>query len=120
MACQRSPQDRQLLPRLQPPEALYRFDHARSGPAQGHACIAPIAWTFAADTADRAVHVLDDVGAGERSAELLWQAQARDREDFIEPFENAGRHTRRLAFQAAPPGSSSIARLAPPSSISQA
>jgi len=67
--CQRSLQDRQLLPRLQSAEALCRFDYARSGPVQGHACVAP-SLDVAADPTDRTVHVLDDVRAGERSAEL--------------------------------------------------
>jgi hypothetical protein len=35
-----------------------RFDYARSGPVQGHACVSP-SLDVAADPADRTVHVLE-------------------------------------------------------------
>ena len=63
------PQGRQLLAGLQPPEALGRLHHGSTGPAQRHGGIVP-AFDVAADPADGAVHVLDDVGAGQRAAQF--------------------------------------------------
>ncbi len=44
-------------------------------------------------------HVFDDVGAGQRAAQIVWQAKAAYRQDFVDPFEKAARHARRLALQ---------------------
>src|SRR5512132_3975977 len=67
MRSQRRPQDRQLLAGLEPPEALGGLQHGGAGPAQHHLGIPP-AFDVAADLADGAVHVLNDVGARERAA----------------------------------------------------
>jgi hypothetical protein len=56
-------QNRQLLPCLQAPEAVGRFNYAGGGPAQSHAGVAP-SFDVAANAPDPAVHVLDDVGTG--------------------------------------------------------
>jgi predicted acylesterase/phospholipase RssA len=64
---------------FQPPEAFCRLHHGSPGPAQRHGSIFP-AFDVAADAADRAVHVLDDVGAGQRAAQFGRQAQAADGE----------------------------------------
>src|SRR5271154_3172225 len=71
-----SAQQRKLLARFQSPEALGGFLHRRRGPAQCHRCIPP-AFDVAADAADRAQHVLDDVGAGERAAQRQRQAKPK-------------------------------------------
>lgn len=73
---------------LELPEPLGGFHHAGSGPAQSHFGVAP-ALHVPRDPSDRAHHVFNDVGAGERSAELRWQAEARDREDVVDLLENA-------------------------------
>lgn len=57
------------------------------------------AFDVGADPADRAHHVLDDVGAGQRAAQLLGQAQTRDREDLVEPLHDTGRDAGRLVLQ---------------------
>src|SRR2546422_8625946 len=63
---------RELFAGIEPPEALGGLDHAGGSPAQRHAGITP-AFDVAADAPDGAVHVLDDVGAGERAPEVRGQ-----------------------------------------------
>jgi len=82
MGRQGRPQDRQLLVGLEPPEALGGLQHGGAGPAQRHAGVAP-AFDVAADLPDGAVHVFDDVGAGERTAQFDRQAQAGHGEDLF-------------------------------------
>ena len=94
------PQGWQMFAGFQPPEAFGRFPHGSAGPAQRHGGIIP-AFDVAADAADRAVHVLDDVGAGQRAAQFGRQAQAADGEDFIQPFQNAAGNARGVVVQAA-------------------
>ena len=53
----------------------------------------------ATDLTDGAVHVLDDVGAGQRPAQLDRQAEADDRENFINALQDAGRDARGLPLQ---------------------
>ena len=77
---------RQLLVSHQPSEALLGFHHASSSPAQSHRGIPP-ALHVAGDLADRAVHVLDDVGAGQGAAQVLGQAQADDTQDLIQSLQ---------------------------------
>jgi len=62
--------------------------------------IAP-AFDVSADLADGAVHVLDDVGAGQRPAQFDRQAKAGDGEDFVDALQDAGADARGLAFEAA-------------------
>ena len=90
MSREGGPQGWQMLAGFQPPEAFCRLHHGSPGPAQRHGGIFP-AFDVAADAADRAVHVLDDVGAGQRAAQFGRQAQAADGEDFIQPFQNGCR-----------------------------
>src|SRR3954453_12699151 len=59
---------RQLLVGHQPSEAFLGLHHTSSGPAQSHRGIPP-ALHVAGDLPDGAVHVLDDVGAGQRAGE---------------------------------------------------
>jgi hypothetical protein len=68
MGYQGGPQERQLLVVLEPPKTLGCLQHCGGGPAERHLGIVP-SFDVAADTADGAVHVLDDVGAGERTAQ---------------------------------------------------
>ena len=100
MSREGGPQGWQLLAGFQPPEAFCRLHHGGPGPAQRHGGILP-AFDVAADAADRAVHVLDDVGAGQRAAQFGRQAQAADGEDFIQPFQNAAGNARGVVVQAA-------------------
>ena len=65
-----------------------------------HAGVTP-AFDVAADAPDGAVHVLDDVGAGERAPEFRGQAEPRDREDLVDAFQGARGDARRLAFEPA-------------------
>src|SRR3546814_7500468 len=75
MGCQGTTQARELLVGLEASEALGGLEHGGGGPAQRHAGVLP-AFDVAADPADGAVHVLDDVGAGERPAQFGRQAVA--------------------------------------------
>src|SRR6516225_9396902 len=45
--------------------------------------------------------ILHDVGACERAAKFLWQAESRDGEDLVEALQNARRHARSVVFQPA-------------------
>ena len=54
----------------------------------------------AADPTNCAHHVLDDVGAGERSSQLARQTEPRDGEDIIKALEQAAGDPGRIAFQA--------------------
>ena len=94
------PQGWQMFAGFQPAEAFGRLPHGSAGPAQRHGGIVP-AFDVAADAADRAVHVLDDVGAGQRAAQFGRQAQAADGEDFIQPFQNGAGNARGVVVQAA-------------------
>src|SRR3954462_9951232 len=64
MGLQGGGESRKLLTGLQSSEALGGFDHARGGPSERHAGITP-AFNVAANARDGAIHVLDNVGAGE-------------------------------------------------------
>src|SRR3954447_21694602 len=87
MSQQGSFERRQLLIGHQPPEAFLGFHHAST--AQGHRGISP-ALHVAADLPDGAVHGLDDVGAGQRAAQLPGQPQADDTQDLIQSFQDGG------------------------------
>src|SRR5437763_17092103 len=89
-----------LLAGLQSPEALGGFDHARGGPSERHAVVTP-AFDVAADAPDGAVHVLDDVGAGERASKFQGQTEPRDGEDLVDTFQDARGYAGRLAFEPA-------------------
>ena len=71
------PQGWQMLAGLQTAEALGGLHHCRARPAQRHRGVVPVLHV-AADATDRAVHVLDDVGAGQRAAQFGGQAEAID------------------------------------------
>ena len=92
-------QNRQLLVRLQSPEALVGLDHARRDPSQGHTSIS-LAFDVARDAANGAHHVLRDVGTGERSTKLLRQLQPYDSQDFVEAFEDAGGYAGPLLIES--------------------
>ena len=85
---------------LETAEAVGGLRHGRRRPAQGHRGIAPVLHV-AADTSDRAVHVLDDVGAGQRTAQFGGQAEVIDGENFVEALQNAVPDARCVVFQAA-------------------
>ena len=92
-------QGRQLLVGLQPPEPLGGFQHGGAGPAEHHRGIPPT-FDVAADLPNSAVHVLDDVGAGQRPAQLERQPEAGDGKNFIQPLQNAGGDAGRVTLQA--------------------
>jgi hypothetical protein len=89
VGCQRRPQFRKLLVGLEPTEALGGLQHGGTGPAQRHGSVLP-AFHIAADSADGAHHVPDDVGAGQRAAQLARKAEADDGQDFVEALQDAG------------------------------
>ena len=99
MRQQGGPQERQLLVGLEPPESLGGFHHAGGRPTQGHLGILP-SFDVAADAADGAVHVLDDVGAGKRTAQPGRKAEAGDGEDFVDAFQDAAGDAGGLGFKA--------------------
>ncbi len=69
--------------------------------SERHAGVAP-AFDVAADAPNGAVHVLDDVGAGERAPELHGQAEAEDGEDRRAPRGYSRRRRARRARAAGP------------------
>ena len=77
----------QLLIGHQPSEAFLSLYHAGSGPARGHRAI-PSALHNAGDLLDGAVHVLDDVGAGQGAAQL--PGQADDTQDLVQSLQEGG------------------------------
>ena len=100
VSCQRCPQCRELLVGLEPAEALGCLQHGGTGPAQRHGRVPP-AFDIAADATDRAHHVLDDVGAGQRAAQLGRKAEADDGQDFVEALQDAGGDAGSLLLQPA-------------------
>jgi hypothetical protein len=80
---QRVPEGGQMPVSLEPAEAGLRLHHSGSSPAQRHRGIAP-SLHVARHTPDRALHVLDGIGAGERAAQLQRQSEAIDGQDLIE------------------------------------
>ena len=86
--------------RLQPPEALGGLLHGGAGPAERHPGVPP-AFDVAADLPDGPVHVLDDVGAGQRPAQFDRQSKAGDGEDFVDPLQDAAGNAGIVMFQAA-------------------
>ena len=78
---------RQLLVGLEAPEALLRFQHARGSPAQSHLRVPP-ALHIPTYLANDAVHALDDVGAGQRPAQVRRQAEPVDRQDLVQTLED--------------------------------
>ena len=93
-------EDRQLLAGLQSPEALGRFHHAGGRPTQSHPGIAP-SFNVAADAANGAVHILNDVGAGERPAQLGRKAETGDGEDLVDALQDAPGDAGGLVLEAA-------------------
>src|SRR5512134_694521 len=91
MGEQGRPQGGKLLVGLEPAKALGRFQHGGAGPAQGHGGVLP-PLHVSADLTNGAVHVLDDVGAGQRPAQFGRQAEPGDREDFVDALQDACRH----------------------------
>src|SRR6516162_8383026 len=83
MCLQSGTECRKLLVRLQSSEAFCGFLHGRRGPAQGHRSRSP-SLHVAADATHGAHDILHDVGACERAAKFLWQAESRDGEDLVE------------------------------------
>src|SRR5438093_4447969 len=98
MALQRGPQNRKLLVGLQTAEAFLGLQHCSCRPSQGHSCIAP-AFDVAANLPQHGNQALDRVGATERAAQLLRQAQPDHGEHFIEPFEDRSRDARSIVIE---------------------
>ena len=91
-------EQRQMLVGLEAPEALLRFQHARGSPAQSHLCIPP-ALHIPAYLANDAVHALDDVGAGQRAAQVRRQTEPVDGQDLVQTLENGFGDSRGLMFK---------------------
>ena len=89
---------RQMLVSLEAPEALLRFQHARGGPAQSHLRVPP-ALHIPAHLANDAVHALDDVGAGQRAAQIRREAKPVDGQDLVQTLENGFGDSRGLMFK---------------------
>ena len=89
---------RQMLVGLEAPEALLGFQHARGSPAQSHLCIPP-ALHIPANLANDAVHALDDVGAGQRTAQIRRQAKPVHGQDLIQTLEDRLRDARGLTLK---------------------
>jgi len=87
-----------LLVGVEPPESLCGLQHASGGPAKRHPGIPP-AFNVATDLPDGPVHVLDEVGAGERPVQLDRQAQADNGEDLVEPLEDTSGDAGCIMFQ---------------------
>ena len=85
---------------LEASEPFRGLQHGSARPAQGHRGVAPVLHV-AADTSDRAAHVLDDIGAGQRTTQFGGQTEAIDGENFIEALQNAVPDARCIVFQAA-------------------
>ena len=68
---------------------FFGFQESRSRPAQRHLHIA-IASHAAADPPDHGIRGLDDVGRRQATRQLAGHAKAVDREQLLEPFEQAG------------------------------
>src|SRR6516162_3351298 len=100
MCLQSGTECRKLLVRLQSSEVFCGFLHGRRGPAQGHRGRSP-SLHVAADATHGAHDILHDVGACERAAKFLWQAESCDGEDLIEALQNARRHAWSVVFQPA-------------------
>ena len=98
MCLQSGTECRKLLVRLQSSEALCGFLHGRRSPSQGHRGRPP-SLHVAADAAHRAHGILHDVGACERAAKFLGQAESADGEDLVEALQNTRRHARSVVFQ---------------------
>src|ERR1700730_8053884 len=84
---------------FQSAKAFLGFQHRGCGPAQRHRCRTPV-FHVAADAANRAHHVLDDIRASERSSQVGRQTEPRDGEYLVEPLEKTAGDPGRLAFQA--------------------
>jgi len=54
----------------------------------------------ATDSAHRAHHVLDDVGAGERASKFGGQSETGDGENLVQALQDAGADAGRIAFEA--------------------
>jgi hypothetical protein len=78
---------RQMLVGLEAPETLLGFMHARGSRAQTHLRVPP-ALHIPAHLANDAVHALDDVGAGQRAAQVRRQAEPVDGEDLVQTLED--------------------------------
>lgn len=82
---QGSAESRELTVDFQSPETRLRLDHTGRRLSQSHRGIAP-ALHVSCDAADRTLHVLDRVGAGQRPAQLgRWAYFAVARVTGIEP-----------------------------------
>ena len=87
-----------MLVGLEPPEALGSLQHGGAGPSERHLGVPP-AFDVAADLPDGPVHILDDVGAGERTAQFDRQAQAGNGEDLVEALQDTGGDAGRVMFR---------------------
>ena len=65
---------------------FFRFQHARRRPAQGHFGVAP-AFDIAGHAPNGAHHVFNDIAAGQRAAQIVWQAEAGDGEDIVDALQ---------------------------------
>ena len=85
---------------LQPPEFFGGFHHAGGRPTQRHLGILP-SFDVTVDAQDSAVHILDDVGACKRAAQLGGKAETGGGQGFVDAFQVAAGDVGGLVFQAA-------------------
>src|SRR5215472_6676862 len=100
MCCKCSSENGQVLVGFQSTEAFGCLHHAGGGPAQRHRGVSP-SLHVATDAAHGPHHVLNGVGAGERTPERYRQAEAVDGQHLVESFKDAGSDTGRLLIKAA-------------------
>jgi len=100
LAWQVKPQGKELLVGLQPPGFFGGFHHSGGRPTQRHLGILP-SFDVTVDAQDGAVHILDDVGACKRAAQLGGKAETGGGQGFVDAFQVAAGDVGGLVFQAA-------------------
>lgn len=81
-------------------EGVGNLSSANNGLAQRHGRVSSALHGWAGPP-DAAHHVLDDIGADERTTKCQRQAEANDGEQFFGPFENTGANTGGDLFEVA-------------------
>jgi hypothetical protein len=76
------------------------FLHGGGAPSQGHRGRAPV-FDVAANPTHRAHDILDDVRAGERAAQFAGEAEPRDSEHLVDPFQDRSGNAVPVSFETA-------------------
>ena len=120
LLCKSSAQQRQLLMSLQPPEALGCFLHRRSGPAQCHRGHRASISRCGRPAGCVPMHVLDDVGAGERAAKLQRKLETNHGQHLVHALPGSSPRRRAPSAPAGAPDYGSGCSAFAASSSSQA